>query len=105
MTGSNRHLKDRGLIAAFTILRIGCNGCSERYHVKLTDPRVPRHATEIRLGWALLVLTAAVTGLLGWELTGTAARFLRNEDWGRRPVIWYSWELSRHCCTAALCIN
>ena len=81
MTGSNRHLKDRGLIAAFTILRIGCNGCSERYHVKLTDPRVPRHATEIRLGWALLVLTAAVTGLLGWELTGTAARFLRNEDW------------------------
>ena len=49
--------------------------------MKLTDPRVPRHATEIRLGWALLVLTAAVTGLLGWELTGTAARFLRNEDW------------------------
>jgi len=49
--------------------------------VKLTDHRVPRHATEIRLGWALLVVTAAVTGLLYWELTESAARFLRNEDW------------------------
>ena len=49
--------------------------------MKLTDHRVPRHATEIRLGWALLVVTAAVTGLLYWELTESAARFLRNEDW------------------------
>src|SRR2546425_8213656 len=56
--------------------------------MKLTYPGVQRHAeetfrvrTEIRLGWALLVVTAAVTGLLGWELTDTVARFLRNEDW------------------------
>ncbi len=56
--------------------------------MKLTYPGVQRHAegtfrvrTEIRLGWALLVVTAAVTGLLGWELTDTAARFVRNEDW------------------------
>src|SRR2546426_8346687 len=55
------------------------------YHMKLTYPGVQLSTscvrTEIRLGWALLVVTAAVTGLLGWELTDTAARFLRNEDW------------------------
>ncbi|TMI05247.1 MAG: glycosyl transferase, partial [Betaproteobacteria bacterium] len=53
--------------------------------MKLTYPGVRLSTscvrTEIRLGWALLVVTAAVTGLLGWELTDTAARFLRNEDW------------------------
>src|SRR5437762_4370624 len=53
--------------------------------MKLTYPGVRSSTscvrTEIRLGWALLVVTAAVTGLLGWELTDTAARFLRNEDW------------------------
>src|SRR2546430_13101086 len=53
--------------------------------MKLTYPGVQLSTscvrTEIRLGWALLVVTAAVTGLLGWELTDTAARFLRNEDW------------------------
>src|SRR5712691_6787690 len=53
--------------------------------MKLTYPGVQLSTscvrTEIRLGWALLVVTAAVTGLLGWELADTAARFLRNEDW------------------------
>src|SRR2546425_3239981 len=53
--------------------------------MKLTYPGVQLSTscvrTEIRLGWALLVVTAAVTGLLGWELTDTVARFLRNEDW------------------------
>src|SRR5256885_9634209 len=53
--------------------------------MKLTYPAVrlstSRVRTEIRLGWALLVVTAAVTGLLGWELADTAARFLRNEEW------------------------
>src|SRR5437667_12168791 len=53
--------------------------------MKLTYPGVRLSTlcvrTEIRLGWALLVVTAAVTGLLGWELTDTAARFVRNEDW------------------------
>src|SRR5438128_1060787 len=53
--------------------------------MKLTYPGVQSSTscvrTEIRLGWALLVVTAAVTGLLGWELTDTAARFLKNEDW------------------------
>ncbi len=53
--------------------------------MKLTYPGVQLSTscvrTEIRLGWALLVVTAAVTGLLGWELTDTAARFVRNEDW------------------------
>src|SRR5438046_1528707 len=53
--------------------------------MKLTYPAVRLSTscvrTEIRLGWALLVVTAAVTGLLGWELADTAARFLRNEDW------------------------
>src|SRR3989449_7582057 len=53
--------------------------------MKLTYPGVQLSTscvrTEIRLGWALLVVTAAVTGLLGWELTDTAARFLKNEDW------------------------